>query len=85
MDQGKPAYTYNWFGLHSYTVAATEAISGNEAEIKLQFDYDEAGEGLGKGGKATIYVRRQAGRRGPHREDPARALLRGRDCGCRRG
>jgi arylsulfatase len=56
MDQGKPAYTYNWFGLHSYTVAATEAISGNEAEIKLQFDYDEAGEGRGKGGKATLYV-----------------------------
>ena len=24
--------------------------------IKLQFDYDEAGEGRGKGGKATIYV-----------------------------
>jgi arylsulfatase len=56
MDQGKPAYTYNWFGLHRYTVAATEAITGNEAEIKLQFDYDEAGEGTGKGGEATIYV-----------------------------
>jgi len=56
MDEGKPAYTYNWFGLHSYTVAATEAISGNEAEIKLQFDYDEAGEGRGKGGEATLYV-----------------------------
>jgi arylsulfatase len=37
-------------------VAATEAISGNEAEIKLQFDYDEAGEGRGKGGEATLYV-----------------------------
>jgi arylsulfatase len=56
MDQGKPAYTYNWFGLHSYTVAATEAIRGDQAEIKLQFDYDEAGEGRGKGGKATLYV-----------------------------
>jgi hypothetical protein len=56
MDEGKPAYTYNWFGLHRYTVAATEAISGNEAEIKLQFDYDEAGEGRGKGGEATLYV-----------------------------
>lgn len=54
MDQGKPAYTYNWFGLESYTVASPQALDGEQAEIKLQFDYD--GGGLGKGGKATLYV-----------------------------
>ena len=54
MDGGKPAYTYNWFGLERYTIASPVAISGDRAEIKLQFDYD--GGGNGKGGKATLYV-----------------------------
>lgn len=54
MDGGKPAYTYNWFGLKSYTIQAPASISAKEAEIKLQFDYD--GGGTGKGGTATLYV-----------------------------
>ena len=28
MDQGKPAYTYNWFGLETYTVASPTAPPG---------------------------------------------------------
>ena len=54
MDQGKPAYTYNWFGLKSYTVASTKAIDKDKAEIKLVFDYE--GGGTGKGGQATLFV-----------------------------
>ncbi|MGB5161952.1 MAG: arylsulfatase [Thermoanaerobaculia bacterium] len=54
MDGGKPAYTYNWFGLESYTIASPKAIKKPNAEIKLQFDYD--GGGTGKGGLATLYV-----------------------------
>ncbi len=54
MDGGKPAYTYNWFGLERYTIASTEAINKPNAQIKLQFDYD--GGGIGKGGLATLYV-----------------------------
>ena len=54
MDQGKPAYTYNWFGLNSYTVASTKAIDKDKAEIKLVFDYE--GGGTGKGGQATLFV-----------------------------
>jgi arylsulfatase A-like enzyme len=54
MNKGKPAYTYNWFGLERYTVEARKAIKGNHAEIKLAFDYD--GGGNGKGGLATLYV-----------------------------
>ena len=54
MDEGKPAYTYNWFGLDSYTVASPKKIRSESAEIKLQFDYD--GGGTGKGGLATLYV-----------------------------
>ncbi len=54
MDGGKPAYTYNWFGLESYTIVSPKAINKPNAEIKLQFDYD--GGGNGKGGLATLYV-----------------------------
>jgi len=54
MDQGKPAYTYNWFGLKSYTIASTKAIDKDKAEIKLVFNYE--GGGTGKGGQATLFV-----------------------------
>ncbi|MDX2347377.1 MAG: arylsulfatase [Nitrospirota bacterium] len=54
MDGGKPAYTYNWFGLERFTIVSPKAINKPNAEIKLQFDYD--GGGNGKGGLATLYV-----------------------------
>jgi arylsulfatase len=54
MDQGRPAYTYNYFGLHRYTVKSPTKLTADKAEIKLVFDYD--GNGNGKGGTATIYV-----------------------------
>jgi arylsulfatase len=54
MDQGKPAYTYNWFGLESYTVKSSKEIPKGSAEVKLDFEYE--GGGTGKGGIATLYV-----------------------------
>ena len=54
MDGGKPAYTYNWFGLEQYTIASDEALPAGSAEVKLEFAYD--GGGPGKGGVATLYV-----------------------------
>lgn len=54
MNDGKPAYTYNYFGLESYTVESPTAINSPNAEIKLKFDYD--GGGTGKGGLAKLYV-----------------------------
>jgi arylsulfatase A-like enzyme len=54
MDNGRPAYTYNYFGLHSYTVKSPTKLTTDRAEIKLAFDYD--GDGNGKGGTATLYV-----------------------------
>ena len=54
MNEGKPAYTYNYFGLKRYTIEAPNAISNSKAEIKLEFAYD--GDGAGKGGMATLYV-----------------------------
>ena len=57
MDEGKPAYTYNWFGLEKYTIASEEALPEGSAEVKLEFAYD--GGGTGKGGLATLYVNGQ--------------------------
>lgn len=54
MDKGRPTYTYNYFGLEIFTVQAKDRITGNKAQIKLDFAYD--GGGPGKGGIATIYV-----------------------------
>jgi arylsulfatase A-like enzyme len=54
MEQGKPTYTYNWFGLDSYTVQAPQPVQGEGATIRLDFEYD--GGGYGKGGLATIFV-----------------------------
>jgi len=54
MDRGRPTYTYNWFGLETYTVQAAKPISGESATIKLDFAYD--GGGPGEGGAATLFV-----------------------------
>ena len=54
MNNGKPAYTYNYFGLQSYTVESSKKISNPNAEIKLEFEYD--GDGNGKGGLATLFI-----------------------------
>jgi arylsulfatase A-like enzyme len=54
MNDGKPAYTYNYFGLTRYTVTSSKKITAPNAEIKMVFKYD--GDGAGKGGVATIFV-----------------------------
>jgi arylsulfatase len=54
MKDGKPAYTYNFLGLARYTVAAPDALPSGPAIVTLDFAYD--GGGVGKGGKATLYV-----------------------------
>jgi arylsulfatase len=54
MNDGKPAYTYNWFGLERYTIKSPVAIEADKANIKLVFEYD--GGGIGKGGTATLYI-----------------------------
>ena len=54
MKDGKPAYTYNFLGLSRYTIAASEALAAGPAAVTLDFAHD--GGGVGKGGKATLYV-----------------------------
>jgi arylsulfatase len=51
---GKPTYTYNWLGLHQYTIAAKQPLPAGKATIRFEFAYD--GGGAGKGGKGTLFV-----------------------------
>jgi arylsulfatase len=54
MKDGKPEFTYNFLGLDRYVVSGSEKLAEGPVTVKLDFVYD--GDGLGKGGKATIYV-----------------------------
>jgi len=54
LKDGKPAYTYNFLGLKSTTIAAKQAIGTGKATVRYEFTYD--GGGLGKGGVGTILV-----------------------------
>jgi arylsulfatase len=54
MQDGKPAYAYNWVGLERYTIAAANPLPPGKAVIRLDFAYD--GGGRGQGGTATLLV-----------------------------
>jgi arylsulfatase A-like enzyme len=54
VKDGVPAYDYNFLGLNSTTIAATDTLKPGKSTIRLVFAYD--GGGVGKGGMATLYV-----------------------------
>lgn len=54
LRDGKPEFTYNYLGLERYVISDPEALPAGPVTIKMDFAYD--GGGLGKGGKASIYV-----------------------------
>ena len=54
LKDGKPTYTYNYFGRRITTIASPRALPAGPAKIVLNFDY--AGGGRGKSAKATLSV-----------------------------
>jgi arylsulfatase A-like enzyme len=54
MKDGKPAFTYNYLGLESTDIMATQPIKSGKHTIVYNFIYD--GVGAGKGGTGTITV-----------------------------
>jgi len=54
VKDGVPAYDYNFLGLNSTTIAATEPLTAGKATIRFEFAYD--GGGLAKGGLGTLFV-----------------------------
>jgi arylsulfatase len=51
MLDGKPAYTYNWVGLESYTISTTQKVPVGKHILRFDFAYEG---GRGGGGKGTI-------------------------------
>lgn len=54
VKDGVPAYTYNFLGLTSQTVAASQPLPAGKSTVRFEFAYD--GGGLGKGGTGTLFV-----------------------------
>lgn len=61
LKDGIPAYTYNFVGMQRTTVEAGQALPAGKAALRFEFAYDacpepcRGGNGLGKGGTATLY------------------------------
>jgi len=51
---GKLKYCYNWGGLKHFMVESADRIPAGDHQVRMEFAY--AGGGLGKGGKATLYI-----------------------------
>jgi arylsulfatase A-like enzyme len=54
VNDGKPKYCYNLFGLQRFDVEGEVAIPSGTHQVRMEFAYD--GGGLGKGGTVSLYV-----------------------------
>jgi arylsulfatase len=54
VENGIPAYDYNFLGLERYTVAAAKRLAPGKAVVRFEFAYDGGGQGMG--GTGTLYV-----------------------------
>jgi arylsulfatase A-like enzyme len=54
LKEGRPHYTYNYFGNTYTTLAGKEKLPPGKATLRYEFTYD--GGGLGKGGAARLFV-----------------------------
>jgi arylsulfatase len=51
---GKLKYCYNWGGFKHFFVESADKLPAGQHQVRMEFAY--AGGGLGKGGKATLFV-----------------------------
>jgi len=54
LKDGRPTFCYNFLGLNEYKVSAPQTLGPGKATVRMDFAYD--GDGLGKGGTATLSV-----------------------------
>ncbi len=54
VKDGKPSYTYNFLNQERTTIAANRKLRAGKSTIKLDFDYDGGGAGMGATG--TLFV-----------------------------
>lgn len=53
-NKGKLKYCYNWGGFRHFFVESADVLPTGQHQVRMEFAY--AGDGLGKGGKATLFV-----------------------------
>jgi arylsulfatase len=54
VQDGVPAYDYNFLGLQRSSIVASNKLAPGKNTIRFDFAYD--GGGMGKGGLGTLYV-----------------------------
>jgi arylsulfatase len=54
VKEGRPHFTYNYFGSEYTTIAGKEKLPAGAVTVRYEFAYD--GGGLGKGGTARLFV-----------------------------
>jgi len=54
LDEGRPAYCYNLFGLQRFKVYGDAPVPPGEHQVRMEFAYD--GGGLAKGGDVTLFL-----------------------------
>jgi hypothetical protein len=54
VNEGRPAYCYNLFGLQRFKVYGEKPLPAREHQARMEFAYD--GGGLGKGGEVTLHL-----------------------------
>ncbi len=54
LRDGHPTYHYSFLGIDRATVTTPAPLAAGDHQVRVEFAYD--GDGLGKGGTATIYV-----------------------------
>jgi arylsulfatase A-like enzyme len=54
VNDGKPKYCYNLFGIQLFHVEGETSIPSGKHQVRMEFAYD--GGGLGKGGTVALYI-----------------------------
>jgi len=57
VQDGVPAYRYNYLGMEQFSIAATEKLPPGKSTLRFEFAYD--GGGLGQGGTGTLFLNDQ--------------------------
>jgi arylsulfatase len=71
VNDGKPAYCYNFLGIHQFKVYGEEPIPVGEHQVRMEFAYD--GGGLGKGGVVSLFI--DGGKVGEGRVEVTQAMI----------
>jgi arylsulfatase A-like enzyme len=54
IQDGRPKYAYNLFGVHNFHVESNAEIPSGTHQVRMEFSYD--GGGLGKGGAVALFL-----------------------------